>query len=119
MTRLVAPLAALNGLVGIAFAAIGAHALHDAVARTAVASASTVQMVHALAALAAPLLLAGRAGERVAVLFVLGTTLFSGAIYVHALGDRSLGPVAPVGGVLLMAGWLLLAVALVTRRSGR
>ena len=119
MRRLIPPLAALNGLAGIAFAAIGAHALHAPAARASVASASTVQMVHALAALVAPLLVAGRGGVAVSALFALGATLFGGAVSVHALGGPSLGPVAPVGGVLLMAGWLALAAMLAARRSGR
>ena len=47
-----------------------------------------------------------------------GTLLFSGSLYVLALGGpRWLGPVTPLGGVALLAGWLLLALA--ARRGGR
>lgn len=46
----------------------------------------------------------------VAVLLVLGTLVFSGSLYVMALsGWRVLGMITPIGGTLLIAGWLLLA----------
>ena len=37
--------------------------------------------------------------------------MFCGAVWWGALGGASLGPVAPTGGMLLMAGWALLALA--------
>ena len=41
-----------------------------------------------------------------------GTVLFSGSLYLLALGGpRWLGPVTPLGGLALLAGWLLLALA--------
>ena len=44
-------------------------------------------------------------------LFVVGIVLFSGSLYVLALGGpRWLGPVTPVGGTVLIVGWVLLAV---------
>jgi uncharacterized membrane protein YgdD (TMEM256/DUF423 family) len=43
-------------------------------------------------------------------LFVGGTVLFSGSLYALAwTGDRRLGAVTPVGGVLLLAGWACVA----------
>jgi uncharacterized membrane protein YgdD (TMEM256/DUF423 family) len=45
-------------------------------------------------------------------LFVLGTVIFSGSLYVLALsGVRVWGAVTPVGGVAWLAGWACLAVA--------
>jgi len=47
-------------------------------------------------------------------LFLLGTLLFCGSLYAMALGaPRWLGAVAPIGGLLFMAGWgtLILAAA--------
>ena len=44
--------------------------------------------------------------------FLLGTALFSGALYAFALtGQRWLGMVAPFGGVALIVGWFALAIA--------
>ncbi len=45
------------------------------------------------------------------IAWCLGMLVFSGTLYVMALsGLRWLGAVTPIGGVLLTAGWLLLAV---------
>ncbi len=48
--------------------------------------------------------------------FAVGVLLFSGSIYAGAFGVR-VGPVAPVGGTLLMLGWLALAVSALRRRT--
>jgi uncharacterized membrane protein YgdD (TMEM256/DUF423 family) len=51
--------------------------------------------------------------------FVLGTLVFSGCLAALAVsGVRILGAVVPVGGVLLIAGWVLLAVAGLRLRDG-
>ncbi len=43
-------------------------------------------------------------------LFVAGTILFSGSLYLLAItGQRWLGAVTPFGGVALLLGWLVLA----------
>jgi uncharacterized membrane protein YgdD (TMEM256/DUF423 family) len=43
-------------------------------------------------------------------LFVAGTLLFSGSLYVLSLtGEKWLGAVTPVGGLALLGGWLCLA----------
>ena len=45
-------------------------------------------------------------------LFALGVLLFSGSLYALALsGVRGLGAITPVGGVLLLGGWICLLVA--------
>jgi uncharacterized membrane protein YgdD (TMEM256/DUF423 family) len=44
-------------------------------------------------------------------LFVAGICLFSGSLYVMAITQwRWLGPVTPLGGLCLLAGWAALAV---------
>ena len=48
----------------------------------------------------------------VGVLFLVGTVLFSGSLYVMSLTQiRALGAVTPLGGLSWAAGWILLAVA--------
>ena len=43
-------------------------------------------------------------------LFIGGGAIFAGTLYVMALGaPRWLGAVTPIGGALLIAGWLWLA----------
>jgi len=45
-------------------------------------------------------------------LFIAGTVLFSGSLYLISLaGVKAVGPVTPIGGVALMAGWACLAIA--------
>jgi uncharacterized membrane protein YgdD (TMEM256/DUF423 family) len=45
--------------------------------------------------------------------FVTGTLLFSGSLYGLAmLQIKWLGPVTPLGGILLIIGWLALAYGL-------
>ncbi|HEV7394117.1 MAG TPA: DUF423 domain-containing protein [Burkholderiales bacterium] len=56
--------------------------------------------------------MAGRTGECRRWLFISGTPLFSGSLYMLSLsGLRWLGAITPLGGVALLAGWLCLAAA--------
>ena len=56
--------------------------------------------------------------SRVALLFIIGTILFSGSIYGLTLSSQNtsiilpkiLGPVTPLGGLLLIAGWVRLLI---------
>jgi len=111
MSRTLAAGAALAGL-GVALGAFGAHALRMQLSAEALGWWQTgvqYQMWHALALFA--LGLAGRAGTRLpAWLLGAGAAIFSGSLYLMALtGARWLGAVTPVGGLLMIAGWLLLA----------
>jgi uncharacterized membrane protein YgdD (TMEM256/DUF423 family) len=116
MSRIWIALGGIAGLLAVGMAAWAAHGLPQRLdpARLAmVHSAVTQQGWHALALLAAGLL-EPRFGwpARLAGLgFALGLLLFCGAVYAAALGGVSLGPVAPTGGMLLMAGWACLVVA--------
>jgi uncharacterized membrane protein YgdD (TMEM256/DUF423 family) len=108
--------AGLLGFVGVALGAFGAHALkatletHGSLEtwRTAV----LYQLVHAVALLALALG-RGAAGTNllpIAWCWLIGVVLFSGSLYALALGGpRFLGPVTPIGGLCLLAGWLLIA----------
>lgn len=116
MSRLWLFSGAVYGLLGVALGAFGAHALRErlapdlqAIYRTAV----EYQFWHALALLALGIWSAQRpaplldwAGGCLAV----GVLLFSGSLYALALsGVRALGAVTPVGGLLFLAGWGLMA----------
>jgi uncharacterized membrane protein YgdD (TMEM256/DUF423 family) len=41
--------------------------------------------------------------------------LFCGAVWAGALSGQSLGPIAPLGGMLLMLGWGIMALAALRR----
>jgi uncharacterized membrane protein YgdD (TMEM256/DUF423 family) len=42
--------------------------------------------------------------------FLAGVALFCGSLYWLALTGTSAGPVAPLGGMSFIAGWILLAI---------
>lgn len=96
---------------GVAFGAFGAHALRDTLGVQRLGWWQTgvqYQMWHAIAlvALAAARVRSGFP----AALLVAGAVLFSGSLYVMALtGVRWLGAVTPAGGLLMIAGWVVVA----------
>lgn len=113
--RLGAILAALS----VAAGAFGAHGLRerlDARSLDLFETAARYQMYHAHALVAVGLLAAsGRSGTASTVAgwtFLIGTLIFSGTIYALALsGPRWLGAITPIGGVLMIVGWVALALA--------
>ena len=115
MDRAFLALGALSALLSVAAGAFGAHALRERLTPDMLAVFETgarYQMYHALALLAVAWA-AGRWPSTAAVaagwLFVAGTVVFSGSLYLLALtGARKWGAVTPVGGVLFLAGWLIL-----------
>jgi uncharacterized membrane protein YgdD (TMEM256/DUF423 family) len=117
MDRAFALAGALSAFIAVAAGAFGAHALRPRLAPDLLVVFETgarYQMYHALALLAVawaanhwpgtPLRVAGW-------LFIGGTLLFSGSLYLLALtGVRWLGAVTPLGGLLFLAGWAALAI---------
>lgn len=114
MTRRAALLtAAAAGFSAIAFGAFGAHALRVLLAanesREVWNTAVLYHLVHA------PALLWAATAEPVlkgAVLcWGVGIVLFSGSLYALALTKITwLGAITPIGGLLLMAGWVLVGI---------
>jgi uncharacterized membrane protein YgdD (TMEM256/DUF423 family) len=118
MERTFVALGALSALVSVAAGAFGAHALRSRLSPDLLAVFETgarYQMVHALGLLAAAWAGARWPGPAAALagwLFVAGTVIFSGSLYLLALtGARWLGAVTPLGGAAFLAGWLALAWA--------
>ncbi len=111
--------AGVLGGAGVMLGAFGAHGLHEKLLASGMANAwETAVRYHLLHAVALVGLAAWArgaapgAGSWVARCWVGGTILFSGSLYALALGGpRWLGPVTPLGGLLLTAGWILLVVA--------
>ena len=108
---------ALNGLIAVAAGAFGAHALKsrlDAAELATFEVGARYQMYHALALIAVAWAMSRWAAPQLRAagwLFLAGTILFSGSLYLLALtGARGLGAVTPFGGLCFLAGWLLLAV---------
>jgi uncharacterized membrane protein YgdD (TMEM256/DUF423 family) len=109
--RLWLGIAAVNGALAVVAGAFAAHGLRGHLAPDMLAvweTGARYQMYHALAIGVAAL-----AGSRWAPkLFLGGIVLFCGSLYALALGGPNwLGPVTPLGGALLIAGWVCLAVS--------
>jgi uncharacterized membrane protein YgdD (TMEM256/DUF423 family) len=109
--NLVAILAALSGAMAVAAGAFGAHGASGQAAEW-LRTGGQYQLIHAVAAL-----VAWRLDARgPAWCFVAGGALFAGTLYLMALGlPRWLGAITPIGGILLIGGWLWLAWAVAKR----
>lgn len=105
---------AISGFLAVALGAFGAHALKQRLSADMLAVYETAvqyHFYHTLALLAVAVLMVGGAqGLKLsAVLFLVGTLIFSGSLYALALsGVKILGAVTPIGGLCLLAGWACL-----------
>lgn len=103
---------AISALIAVAAGAFGAHALRARLDPDLLAVFETgarYQMYHALA-----LVGVGLAAERwtgsllraAGWLFIAGTVLFSGSLYLLAAhAPRAVGAITPLGGLCFMVGW--------------
>jgi uncharacterized membrane protein YgdD (TMEM256/DUF423 family) len=101
--------AALSGALAVILGALGAHALEPRLESAGTTSAwSTAVLYHLVHAVAGIALGGRRNAALTGWLWLWGTLAFSGSLYLLALGGpRFLGPVTPLGGLLLIAGWLV------------
>jgi len=121
--RILFIIASFYGLTGVVLGAFGAHALKGRLGADALLSYETgvrYQLIHALLILIvawwarqSPSTLLNWSGYATSA----GVLLFSGSIYLLATREISglsglkwLGPVTPVGGLLLISGWVLLLI---------
>jgi uncharacterized membrane protein YgdD (TMEM256/DUF423 family) len=118
-------LGAVLGGLAVALGAFGAHVLENSYfshwrngredALATWRTAAQYQMFHALALLAVGWLTTKRCSLCVnlaGTAFTLGTLIFSGLLYALVLtGQKWLGAIVPIGGTLLIAAWVCLAVA--------
>ena len=118
MDRLFFGLGSASAFLAVAAGAFGAHGLRARLAPDLLAvfeNAARYQMYHALALLAAAWAASrwpGALPQWAGWLFVAGTVLFSGSLYLLALSDvRWLGAITPLGGAAFLAGWVCLALA--------
>lgn len=104
--------AVLAGLA-VALGAFATHALEGTAVRTdLIETGVRYQFLHALALLVLAARPAGLAPGPAGPFLAVGVLLFSGSLYGLAFGGpRWLGPVTPLGGLSLLVGWSLLAIA--------
>lgn len=116
MTRFLLASGALAMALAVALGAMSSHASKGAVhpeAARLLQTAVLYQLIHGLGLLIegvlarttpSPWLLGAGA------LHLIGIVMFCGSLWWLAFTARSLGPVAPLGGIAFIAGWLALAV---------
>jgi len=102
--------AGLSGCIAVIAGAVAAHAIADGRLAKLAETASYYQLIHA----AVLLWLAGGQGgwlRGARWLFLAGTLLFCGTLYLKAFGlSESATALAPMGGTSFILGWLLIAV---------
>lgn len=110
-------LTALLGFFAVALGAFGAHGLdetlrqHDTIETWK--TASHYHLAHAIVLLVLSMMGSGgrKVNEAAWQCFFFGIVIFSGSLYVLSVtGMKWLGAITPIGGLLLMAGWLLTAL---------
>ncbi len=114
---------AILGGLGVIFGAFGAHALKEVLTTDQHASFNTgvrYQISHAIVLLFMYLLVDKHRLKPFIIatkLLFLGIILFSGSIYLLTLKNileldflKFVGPITPIGGVLLIAGWISILI---------
>lgn len=131
MERNILLTASVFGAVGVLAGAFGAHGLKDELGTTDMyiyETAVRYQMLHALA-----LLGLGTAWSKLDKVwargsfhaFWLGIAFFSGSLYLLSTRELTgwsfawLWPVTPMGGLLMVAGWMLIGVAAFKYNAGK
>lgn len=113
MLQVLIGIAAIFGCAGVILAAAGAHSKPG----SGLDSAGHMLLFHAPAVIAACAAIAsgllGRPiGLAACVALLLGVALFAGDLALRAYAGHRLFPMAaPTGGIVMMAGWALLALA--------
>ncbi|CAG9829531.1 unnamed protein product [Diabrotica balteata] len=109
------PFIKIAGVMGASAVALNAYGAHRAYTKDQAdelkkifETANKIHFIHSVAILGVPMC---RYPMVVGGLIVTGTTLFSGTLYYHAFtGDKKLSGLAPIGGTLLILGWLSMVI---------
>ncbi len=110
-------LGSISAFLSVSIGAFGAHGLKSDLGDdllTTFETAARYQMYHALAIIFLGLIMNSFQSplfDWSGWLFVLGTLLFSGSLYLLVLtGIKTFGAITPIGGICLLAGWVFLAI---------
>lgn len=116
--RLFATIAALLGLTGIVLAALGSHLVDIHAVNNGADIWQTASVIHLFQAAgllgfsawlnssdSRPLMWA-------CVMMLAGTVVFCGSLYLKVASAGDITGVAPLGGSIMMLGWLLAGIAL-------
>ena len=118
-------IASILGFLSVTMGAFGAHALEDIIEPEALKNYETAvryMLIHALVLLflnIAPSL-EQKKKNTLSYMFLVGILFFSGSIFVISLGivdASSIWFITPLGGLLLIGGWLGMAFAFFRQNS--
>jgi uncharacterized membrane protein YgdD (TMEM256/DUF423 family) len=115
--RLIGVVAGLLGAAGVADSAAAAHGNFG----PSLSVAGSMLLIHAVAllALASPTTGSGRLRLIAVSVLTVGIIVFAGDLSLRAIEGTSLFPyAAPLGGMLLIAGWLITALSFAAGRVG-
>lgn len=109
-------IAAINMAIAVALGAFGAHGLEGRASMQQIEwwhTATLYLFVHALGLLLVGLLIRLKyITQTTAWLLQIGIIIFACSLYAMTLGaPRWFGAITPIGGVLMIVGWLWLAVS--------
>ena len=109
-------IAALNLAIAVALGAFGAHGLKAIVSSQQLEwwqTATLYWFIHGLGLLLVGILIRlNYTTQTTAWLLQIGVIIFAGSLYAMTLGaPRWFGAITPIGGLLMIAGWLWLAVS--------
>ncbi|PKP19152.1 MAG: DUF423 domain-containing protein [Bacteroidetes bacterium HGW-Bacteroidetes-23] len=128
MNRKIILVAAILGVIAIILGAFGAHALKEVLNENQLVSFETgvrYQFYHALFLLflGTTVLLSDKTKKIILILVLVGVLFFSGSIYLLATNDltsidfRFLGPITPIGGLLLIGAWIALFLNILKQKG--
>ncbi|MDH5360965.1 MAG: DUF423 domain-containing protein [Gammaproteobacteria bacterium] len=118
MNNRLIPLGAIMALLGVALGAFGAHALKgqlDGYYLEIYKTGVIYHLVHALGIILIGIIAQNSVNSGRVILsgylMVGGIVVFSGSLYLLAItGQRWLGAITPIGGILFLLAWGLLAL---------
>lgn len=112
------------GALGIILGAFGAHSIKGAIPDNlyqAFLTGARHHMIHAIFLIVLAFLMDRWPQAKLLVYsgiaIAVGILLFSGSLYLLALTPLKVGLVTPLGGIILIAGWLLLVINFVKKQS--
>ena len=108
---------AISGALAVLLGAFGAHLLKQMISPDLLEVYKTgiqYQFYHTFALLGVGMLMNFKPTKTLkwsGYLFIAGTTIFSGFLYLLAItGIKSLGMIVPIGGLTLVAAWICLLI---------
>ncbi|SMG34811.1 Uncharacterized membrane protein YgdD, TMEM256/DUF423 family [Marivirga sericea] len=118
--KLIIIIGSISGAISVILGAFGAHALKDSLTASGrldtYETAVKYQMYHSLALILLGILMIHFQHKYLSYAsysFIIGTIIFSGSLYLLcATGISKLGAITPIGGLFLIAAWVLLAIGI-------